>query len=312
MPLCYSGELAGVATSIAWTACGLAFALAARRIGALAVNQIRTAMAVVILVGVHTVVYGTPLPALPPAQFALLATSGVVGLALGDLCYFHCIGVLGPRLGSVLMATNPVLCVLLAWPVLGEVPAGRSVAGVALVVAGVIVVLSERGATREWQPGEAGASRRVAVLAGLLGALGQAGGLVLAKLGMGAMQADGAGVGVPALSATLVRMVAAAPAIVLIAWLGGHLRTTWSAVHDRRAMAATTVGVVFGPTLGVWLSMVAVAYAPAGVAATLMSLSPILMLPVAKLAYGARLGGRAWAGTMTAVAGTSVLFLGTE
>ena len=302
----YLGEIAGIATSISWTLCSLGFALAGRRIGAVAVNQIRIFIAVAILFAVHAATQGSLWPSVSTDQLGWLALSGLLGLAIGDSFYFHSISVLGPRIGSVLMATAPVMCALLAWPVLGERLSGTGWLGMGLTILGVVLVVVDPRGEPTWEGDGPRGSRGFAVVAGLLGALGQASGLVFSKLGMAADEAHAA---LEPLPATVVRMAAGAAGVLLLALWGGQLRRTVSAVRDGRAMSATMFGVLFGPTLGVWMSMVAVKHADAGVAATLMALPPVFMIPVARVAYGARSGRRAIAGTLLAVAGTAVLFL---
>jgi drug/metabolite transporter (DMT)-like permease len=75
------------------------------------------------------------------------------------------------------------------------------------------------------------------------------------------------------------------------------------------AFAGAMVGMVFGPVLGVWLSMTATHHAELGVAATLMASSPLFMMPVSRLAYGARIGWLGFVGTVVAVGGAALLLL---
>jgi drug/metabolite transporter (DMT)-like permease len=106
---------------------------------------------------------------------------------------------------------------------------------------------------------------------------------------------------------TLVRMAAAALVLTLgSAMLGGFGPVT-RAVRDRRAFGQIAVGAVFGPILGVWMSVVAVHHAKAGIAATLMSLAPVLMLPIGRIAYGSRPGTLGILGTLAAVGGATLL-----
>jgi drug/metabolite transporter (DMT)-like permease len=303
----YLGELAGVATALSWAICGMGFALAGQRIGALAVNQIRILAAVLILSVAHALASGEVLPgSASPRQLAWLALSGLAGLALGDTFYFHAITVLGPRIGSVLMATAPLMCAVIAWSALGEALDARAVGGILAAATGVAMVLAD-GRDSGWQPARAAGGRRaLAVIAGLLGALGQASGMVMAKLGMASGTAE---VPVAPLSATLVRMLAGAAGVVVIATLGRHWAHVLRATRDQRAMAATALGVAFGPTLGVWLSLVSVSRTDTGVAASLAALPPVFMIPIARVVYGARPGRRAIAGTLLAVAGTALIFL---
>ena len=67
------------------------------------------------------------------------------------------------------------------------------------------------------------------------------------------------------------------------------------------------LGAIFGPVLGVWLSLVSVDRIDAGVAATLMSLSPVFILPVARIVEHEHIGLRAVLGAVLAVLGVGVL-----
>ena len=66
-------------------------------------------------------------------------------------------------------------------------------------------------------------------------------------------------------------------------------------------------GAVAGPFLGVSLSLLAVHRTEAGVASAIMSITPVLLLPIAHL-RGDRVTAQAVAGTLLAVAGVAVLF----
>jgi drug/metabolite transporter (DMT)-like permease len=57
------------------------------------------------------------------------------------------------------------------------------------------------------------------------------------------------------------------------------------------------------------MSVVAVHHAKAGIAATLMSLAPVLMLPIGRIAYGSRPGVLGVVGTLVAVGGATLLVL---
>ncbi|MCC6513262.1 MAG: EamA family transporter, partial [Geothrix sp.] len=83
---------------------------------------------------------------------------------------------------------------------------------------------------------------------------------------------------------------------------------TLGALRDGRATAFIGLGAVTGPVLGVVLSLIAIAKAPMGVAATLMSLSPVLLLPVSHFVFKEKVGGHAILGTLLALAGAAALF----
>lgn len=58
-----------------------------------------------------------------------------------------------------------------------------------------------------------------------------------------------------------------------------------SGLRDVRAVGLTAADAVFGPFLGVSLSLYAVFHAKAGVASALMSLVPVLVIPVVVVAF---------------------------
>ncbi|MEY2983261.1 MAG: DMT family transporter [Planctomycetota bacterium] len=301
------GELAALSCSFLWAACSLAFASAGRRVGAAGVNQLRIYIALLALFALHPLVVGPWVPSgISERQLTTLALSGLAGLALGDYFLFRSMTVVGPRIGTLLMASSPVFTALLAWVAFDETILLLGVLGMAVTLAGVVLVLVDRRAVEGWQasPGD---RRALAVAFGFLGALGQSAGFLLTRHGMAAVGAEE--VTVPAFSVTLVRMAAAASILTLTSATFGGFGAVMGAVRDRLAFGQIAIGAVFGPILGVWMSVVAVHHAKAGIAATLMSLAPVLMLPIGRIAYGSRPGALGFIGTLVAVGGATLLVL---
>ena len=86
---------------------------------------------------------------------------------------------------------------------------------------------------------------------------------------------------------------------------GGNIR----AMKNVKAMLFAGGGAFFGPFLGVWMSLVAVTYIAAGIAATLNSLTPIFIIPVVMLYFKEKVSLRAFLGALVAVLGVALLFL---
>lgn len=299
MPIPFLGELAALGTAVCWTVTSLAFQAAGRRVGSLVVNLLRLGVALVPLALWGLALHGRPLPTDAGAhQWLWLSLSGLVGFTFGDLCLFRALVVVGARLSMLLMALVPPLTALLGWIVLGERLTAQDLAGMALTLSGVAWVVAEHS------PDASGAARRAptsGVLLGIGGAAGQAIGLVLSKHGMQ---------GYDPFAATQIRVIAGFAGFALLFAAIGWWPKVPPALRDRRAMGALTIGAVFGPFLGVSLSLVAVRHALAGVAATLMSLVPVLILVPTVLVYRERVSARAAIGSAIAVAGSALLFLG--
>lgn len=301
------GETAAVCTACLWTACAILFASAGRRIGALSVNAYRIVMAVVFLGLAHLVRFGTVVPEANPSQWFYMGLSGVVGLALGDFGYFGSLVLVGPRRGVLLMSTAPIVSSVAAYFVLGEVLGPWDLLGIGLTLAGVfVVILDENVHASEVCPTRL--HKLYGVLCGLAGSIGQGVGLVLSKYGMVVAAGEQARPLDP-LSATLMRMVVAAGFVWLAVAALGKLPGVLASRRDRKAMLRTAAGATSGPFLGVWLSMVAVTYTVAGVAATLMALMPVMVIPVLWLVYRQRTSLRGMLGAAATVVGVAILFL---
>jgi drug/metabolite transporter (DMT)-like permease len=68
-------------------------------------------------------------------------------------------------------------------------------------------------------------------------------------------------------------------------------------------------GAIFGPVLGVWLGLISIENMDTGVAATLMSLSPIMILPFAKIFEKEQITSSAVFGAFVSIIGVALLLL---
>lgn len=291
------GELAALGTSLSWTVSAFAFESATRRLGPLAMNFVRVALALAMLSVLVTFVRGSPLPTDATAgQLGWLMLSGLVGLVLGDLCLFRAYVEIGARRTMLLQTTAPIFTALIGWAALGEAPRASAALGTLLVLAGVSWAIYERSAAvaRGAGTGRTG----LGVVLALGGALGQAGGLVLSKHGMA---------GYHPIAATQVRMIAGVLGFAVVLSLASawpRVRQGWA---DRRGVGATAVGALFGPTIGVSLSLAAVAHTQAGVASALIASQQVWMAAATVALGRERLGLGGLLGAVLAVAGVIVL-----
>jgi drug/metabolite transporter (DMT)-like permease len=297
----FLGELAALGTSVCWTGSSTFFASGSRLVGSVTVNRWRLLVAAGLLTLTHWLLLGHPLPlTAEPRRWMWLSLSGVVGLAIGDAFLFQAYVWIGPRLSMLVMTTAPVMGALLAWAALGERMRPGQWAGVILTILGIAWVVLDKA-----NSGEAENERRDyrrGLIFGLGAALGQAGGLVLSKNGL---YGD-----FSALSANTIRILAASAAMWLLTLLQGQAGATLRRLSEQpRALLPILGGSFFGPYLGVWLSLVSIQHTTIGVASTLMALPPIFLLPVGRYVFKERVGWRAAAGTLVALAGVALLFL---
>jgi drug/metabolite transporter (DMT)-like permease len=261
-------------------------------------------MAIGLLVCAHAVLLGTLLPLASGGQWLWMGLSGIVGLGIGDFGLFAAYVTIGPRRSLLLQASAPIFASFGAYWMLGETFSLVSTLGIAVTLTGIVVVLLEKEESSE---GKLAARKRKTwgVFFGLVSAMGQGFGVVLSKKGM---YLD-VTVAMNPLSAALIRMMLAGLFVWTCALFVGKLSELQRAVKDVEGIKRTAVGAIVGPFVGVTLSMVAVANTQAGIAQTLMSLMPVLIIPVVWIIYKERTSWRGALGAIVAIIGVAILFL---
>jgi drug/metabolite transporter (DMT)-like permease len=297
----YQGELAAVATAFSWTASALAFTAAAVRLGSLSLNIIRLGLALAFFVALGWMLRGLPLPTDAAGHnWFWLSVSGLVGFTVGDLCLFRAFVLIGPRRTMLMMALVPMIGTVVSWVALGEGLAALAIVGMVLTMAGVAWVILERPPAAV--PAPQGQALRTGVLLALGATVCQAAGLVLSKVGVHDPDYD-------AFAATEIRVIAGLAGFVVVVLAARGLPNLVRACRNRAGVGYATVGAFFGPFLGVAMSVVAVKYAKVGVAATIISIVPILIIPFMIVLYRERVSVRAVLGALVAVAGVALLFI---
>jgi len=293
------GELAALATSLFWTFTSISFTVAGREVGSPIVNRSRLVLALIFLSLTHWAMQGTPFPAnVEIHRWVWLSISGIIGLVVGDAFLFQAFVMVGARVSMLLMALVPVFSTFLAWIFLGEILTPWQLGAITLTVGGVIWVVMERADS----PTEHDTKHHFqGIIYGIAGALGQALGLVAAKEGLAG--------DFPVITGVLMRIIVAVVAIWLFTALRGKVRETAVIFKNKKALKTILFGSAVGPFLGVWMSLIAVNFAPVGIASTLMALTPIFVLPIAHFIMKERVSSRAVFGTVVALAGVAIIFM---
>ena len=298
----YTGELAALLTAVCWTVTGLAFESAGKKVGSLAVNLIRLVLAFVFLTIYLKISRGMFFPVdAGKTQWIWLSLSGLVGLVIGDLLLFQSYVVMSARVSQLIMSLTPPITALISWLILGEVLKPMNWVGMAVTMTGISMVILKR----EKRNGNEKKKLTTAYsLSGILlavgGALGQAFGLVLSKKGMGSYDA---------FASTQIRVITGIAGFILIFFITRRWKKVFKAFRNPSAMKRITLGAVFGPFLGVSLSLLAVQHTKAGIAATIMAIVPVLIIPPAVLFLKEKVNWKEIFGAAIAVAGVLIFFL---
>lgn len=293
----FLGELCALLTAVMWTGSSLSFAEATVKVGSVNVNVTRLVLATILLLG--TILIFPQAGQVSSSQIRNLALSGVVGLVFGDSFLFKSYEYNSARISSLIMSTAPPVAAVLAYLFLNETLSLWGIVGMAVTVGGIALVI---GGQRD-----PSSSRmkplNIGIFFAFLGAIGQAGGLVLAKLAFDEGAIDG-------FFATFVRMLSSVIIILPLAIITRRYRNPLKTFSEnRKAFSLTFIGVLFGPYFGVTLSLLSIVHTKVAIAATLMATVPIMMLPAVKLVYRERLSWESIVGAFVAVGGVVILFM---
>ncbi len=300
----YFGETAALLTAVFWTVTSLSFESAGKKVGSLPVNLIRLVIALLFYALYLQVTRGKPLPVDAGGERWLwLSLSGLIGFVIGDLLLFQAFVVIGARVSMLVMSLSPPMTALLGWLMLGERLSLLNWAGMAVTLAGISMVVLKRkngngkgiGSLR-WTT----AHSLGGILLALCGDAGQAAGLVLSKKGMGSYDAFASA------QIRVITGIAGFAAIILLTRGGSSLLR---ALRHKSAMLRITLGSLFGPFLGVSFSLLSVQHTRAGIAATIMAIVPVLIIPPAVLFMHERITWKEVVGALVTVGGVLIFFL---
>lgn len=298
----YLGELAALLTAGCWTVTAMAFESAGKRVGALSLNLIRLLIGLIFLSIFNAIINDGLIPVATNYQWFWLAMSGLVGFVLGDLFLFRAFILIGARISMLIMALVPPITALIGWITLGEVLSGMEFLGMGITISGIAMVMITRMERNK-------DTRRKIVRTGPLvmggifalgGAVGQAAGLVLSKKGMQDMDA---------FSATQIRIMAGVVGFMIVITLFRRWKKVYEGIRDVKAMKFMTLGSFTGPFLGVSFSLLAVQHTDTGVAATLMALTPVMIIPSEIILKKEKIKILEITGALISVGGVALFFL---
>ena len=296
MTLPFAGEVAALAAAFIWSVATFLYTRTGNRAPAVFLNLVKGAIAVAMLTAT-ILVLGDAAPDLTASQWMWLAGSGVVGISIGDSAYFSAIKRIGPSQTLLIESLAPPLTGVLGMFFLGEAIGLTAWLGIFLTMSGILWVVTEhRPRQRPNLPGLAFAA---------LAALCQALGMILSRQVMVTSE-------VTPLWAALVRLGAAS----LVLWAVMPVirpglvlsRETWRAVGTaRHGWALFTLAVFLGTFLGIWLQQASLKLTSAAVAQTLISVSPLFALGLARLG-GHPVSRRSVVGALITLCGVALFF----
>jgi drug/metabolite transporter (DMT)-like permease len=211
---------------------------------------------------------------------------------------FEAFVIVGARVSMLLMSLVPIMGSIFAYLFLEEYLTGIEIFAICVTVGGIAWVVADKNRDVNWVKGK---RLFLGITMGVGGALGQTFGLILSKKGL-----EG---GFPTLSGNLIRVICGLIVIWLLAIVRRKVKSTVSSLKNKKALYPLLAASFFGPFVGVWLSLVAIKYARIGIASTLMSTTPIILIPISHWIFKEKITLQAIIGTVVTVAGVALLLL---
>lgn len=304
----YIGELISIGVAFSWTATALLSEFGSKRMGNLTLNVLRMSLALLFSLVLFGVVTGNVLPAGASAEaVGWMLLSGCVGYVIGDFCLFQCYIIIGSRFGQLFMTLAPLSAALTAWVTLGQQMTPTSILAMMVTLFGIGISVLGRGEHHK-------VSLRLP-LNGVLFAIGaamcQGIGLVLSKIGMDHFEiADGTPEWLLPFSANFYRCIAGVVGFTLLMYFRDGMKPLRHAFHDRKGLTVAIATTIFGPFVGVGFSLMAVQYTAAGIASTLMAMTPVIIILPSHWLFHEKITWRTVLGALISVLGVSLFFLG--
>ncbi len=277
--------------------------------GNLTLNLMRMVITLIFSGIMFWLLTGTPLPAQASNEAYLwMILSGIVGYVIGDFCLFQCYIIIGSKFGQLFMTLAPITAAVMAWLTLGQEIRPTAMLAMLVTLSGIAISVLGRGDHHKL-------SLKLP-LKGVLFAIGaavcQGVGLVLSKIGMNhyesSLTTDLAGWMLP-FHANFFRCIAGTIGFALLMAFREGFKPLQRGMHDRKGLIAAVATTIFGPFVGVGASLLAVQYTAAGIASTLMALTPIIIILPAWWLFKQPITAKSILGALISVVGVSLFFL---
>jgi drug/metabolite transporter (DMT)-like permease len=292
------GEIAALASALCWTITAVAFETAGKKVGSISVNLIRLFIGFILISIFNLFTRGMILPIdASSTTWFLLTISGLIGFVIGDLFLFQAYVEIGSRISMLIMSTVPPITAITGFIIMNEKISALGLLGMIITIIGIALVIL----TKNPDDKKVILSHPIkGLIYAFIGALGQAFGLVFSKLGMGSYNP---------FAATQIRIIAAIIGFSLVITVTKKWTKVFLAIKDSEAMKQISIGSVFGPFVGVSLSLLAVQHAPTGIVSTITSITPILIIPLSIFVFKEKILPKEILGAIITLVGISLLFI---
>lgn len=298
------GIIAAFITLACWTIGTFAFTHASQLASPKSVNRVRLLLATVLL-SIITLFFTQNLFTQPTFQEWLwLGSSGIVGLTIGDYFAFTAYRLLGSAKASLFNTFAPFAALLLGIVLLSETISVIGLFGMAISVTGLLWFIRVNQKNTTHTPTEK-QNLKTGIVYAILAGICQGLGIVLAKKGLMIQHTD---TDLTAVHATWIRMFTATAITYTIGIFTTNLKTEFKEiVFKSQNIQPVLIGTLFGPVIGVSMSLLAASIIEVSLAQTIFSLLPITVMLSAFIIGKEKIEPTSLIAALISVAGVFVL-----
>jgi drug/metabolite transporter (DMT)-like permease len=273
-----TGIIAALITLTGWTIGTFSFTKAAKLYAPVSVNRVRLLYAFILLsfITCFTIwvnpaqLFSVPLP----MHWVWLGISGIIGLSIGDHFAFTAFKILGSSRTSLFNSFAPAAALIGGVIMLGESINIIGVIGMLISIIGIAWFIKSNAHNNEFLDKK---NLNKGIVYAILGAVCQGIGLVFAKKGL--VLFDTNGQSLSPVHATWIRMFVG---VVFIYAMGIFKVNVWKELKDittnKVFFKPIIIGTVFGPVMGVSMSLFAASLMEVSLAQTIFSFLPITVI----------------------------------
>ena len=222
----------------------------------------------------------------------LLATSGIVGISVGDTLFFNSLQCLGARMQVLYFILGQVVTIVLSFLILGEVLTPVQYIGSVVILSGVMLVIAGK---QDDHP-----NKMRGVVEGLLAMVCYSISVIIIKQTVEHLSA---------VSVTFYRMLFSTLFVLVGGLLGGQMAKWAKPLKNKKTAALFLVNVTIVTYGGFLLSVLALKYIDVAIASVVATTETVFTFVFAYLVNGERPKRRELAGAAIAISGMLVMIL---
>ena len=316
------GEILALCASLIWTVSSLSAEISSKRIGSLSLNTIAIFFAFIWLNIALFCFTGLPIPQhLNAKALYWIIASGFLGYVICNYFLFTSFSIIGSRFGQLFMTLSIPSAAFAGWILLDEKLTLQEFIGMIITIMGIAISILSGNKAQASSTNTPVPKHKLTlklspkgIMLAIIASVAQGVGLVLGKVGMihyhesipeGLTKIDNF---IP-ISASYIRIAVGLLGFLLIATFTRQFPVIKKSIKDKKGFLTALLTGTAGPFMGATFALFAMRYSKAGIAATLLELTPIIIILPAYWLFKQKIHIIEIIGAIISVFGVSLFFI---